>query len=27
VPDSNGISGKHWGNDWYWGNVYITNAK
>ena len=27
VPDSNGISGKHWGNDWYWGNVYISNAK
>ena len=22
-PDSNGIFGKHWGNDWYWSNVYI----
>ncbi len=22
-PDSIGISGVHWGNDWFWGNVYI----
>jgi ABC-type transport system substrate-binding protein len=27
TPDSNGISGKHWGNDWYWSNVYISNKK
>jgi ABC-type transport system substrate-binding protein len=24
VPDSNGISGWHWGNDWVWGNIYIA---
>ncbi len=24
VPDSNGISGWHWGNDWVWGNMYIA---
>ncbi len=23
VPDSNGISGVHWGNDNFWGDVYI----
>ena len=23
VPDSNGISGVHWGNDYWWGDVYI----
>jgi peptide/nickel transport system substrate-binding protein/oligopeptide transport system substrate-binding protein len=23
VADSNGIAGVHWGNDWFWGNVYI----
>ena len=27
VSDSNGVSGKHWGNDWYWGNVYVGNNK
>ena len=26
-PDSNGVYGRHWGNDWFWGNVYISNAK
>jgi ABC-type transport system substrate-binding protein len=24
VPDSNGISGWHWGNDWVWSNIYIA---
>ncbi|MCX6050767.1 MAG: peptide ABC transporter substrate-binding protein [Chloroflexi bacterium] len=24
VPDSNGISGPHWGNDWVNGNIYIA---
>ncbi len=24
VPDSNGISGWHWGNDWVWGDIYIA---
>jgi ABC-type oligopeptide transport system substrate-binding subunit len=24
VPDANGISGWHWGNDWFWGNIYIA---
>jgi ABC-type transport system substrate-binding protein len=24
VPDANGISGWHWGNDWVWGNIYIA---
>ena len=23
VPDSNGVSGVHWSNDWFWGDVYI----
>ena len=23
VPDANGISGVHWGNDYFWGDVYI----
>lgn len=23
-PDSNGVSGQHWGNDWIWGNKYIA---
>jgi peptide/nickel transport system substrate-binding protein/oligopeptide transport system substrate-binding protein len=22
-PDSNGVYGRHWGNDWFWGDVYI----
>ena len=26
-PDSNGVYGRHWGNDWFWGHVYISNAK
>lgn len=26
-PDSNGISGVHWGNDHFWGNVYIGENK
>ena len=26
-PDSNGVYGRHWGNDWFWGNVYISKAK
>lgn len=24
APDSNGITGQHWGNDWIWGNKYIA---
>jgi peptide/nickel transport system substrate-binding protein/oligopeptide transport system substrate-binding protein len=23
-PDSNGIAAFHWGNDWVWGNIYIS---
>jgi len=23
-PDSQGIAGWHWGNDWVWGNIYIS---
>ena len=23
VADSNGVSGVHWSNDWFWGDVYI----
>jgi ABC-type transport system substrate-binding protein len=23
VPDERGLTGRHWGNDWFWGNVYI----
>lgn len=22
-PDANGVYGRHWGNDWFWGDVYI----
>lgn len=22
-PDANGGLGRHWGNDWHWGNIYI----
>ncbi len=24
VPDSQGIAAWHWGNDWVWGNIYIS---
>jgi hypothetical protein len=24
VPDSNGIAGPHWGNDWVSGDLYIA---
>jgi peptide/nickel transport system substrate-binding protein/oligopeptide transport system substrate-binding protein len=24
-PDSQGIAAWHWGNDWLWGNIYISN--
>jgi ABC-type transport system substrate-binding protein len=27
TPDSNGITAWHWGNDWVFGDVYISNAK
>ena len=26
-PDANGGLGRHWGNDWHWGNIYIGNRK
>ena len=26
-PGANGISGRHWGNDWFWGNVYIGKGR
>jgi peptide/nickel transport system substrate-binding protein/oligopeptide transport system substrate-binding protein len=24
IPDSQGVSGWHWGNDWIWGTMYIS---
>ena len=26
-PDANGGLGRHWGNDWHWGKIYIGNRK
>jgi peptide/nickel transport system substrate-binding protein/oligopeptide transport system substrate-binding protein len=26
-PDANGGLGRHWGNDWHWGNIYIGKRK
>jgi peptide/nickel transport system substrate-binding protein/oligopeptide transport system substrate-binding protein len=26
-PDSQGIAAWHWGNDWVWGDVYLTTAE
>jgi oligopeptide transport system substrate-binding protein len=26
-PDANGVYGRFWGNDWFWGNVYIGKER
>jgi peptide/nickel transport system substrate-binding protein/oligopeptide transport system substrate-binding protein len=27
TPDSQGISAWHWGNDWVWGDIYLTKSE